>query len=104
MEPSLLQGLIAISSTSNTSHCLAEKNVLGPTACSHVLPAPVLQQGHGRFLEIITKVFKCIPGGPRSGGTTILLCPPGFIPFKPNSNPARGSDRLVTQFTESHEF
>jgi hypothetical protein len=55
--PSRRQDLIPISSMSKTSHCFAEKKVEGPT------------------------------GGPRSGGTTIRLCPPGFIVLRPISNP-----------------
>lgn len=55
----LRQFLMARSSTSNTSHCLALKKVAGPV------------------------------GGPSSGGTTILRLPPIFMPLMPSSKPAQ---------------
>ena len=54
----LLQDFTSRSCTSKTSHCLALKNVEGPT------------------------------GGPSSGGTTILRFPPTCIPLMPSSKPA----------------
>jgi hypothetical protein len=108
--PSLLQGLIAMSSTSNTSHCFAEKNVLGPTAwavsvngtgglaagcvCEHT-SSDLCVRERAQYKQ---KLPACTPGGPKSGGTTTRLCPPGFMPFIPISNPAH-SPRLITALT-----
>jgi hypothetical protein len=53
----LLHVLMSLSSTSNTSHCLAEKKVEGPT------------------------------GGPSLGGTMMRRLPPARMPRMPSSKP-----------------